>query len=354
VALARWLPWTIVPIAAVIGIGFATAELATRGTRTTEPSRQLSLWLGDPDLDVRLTAPHWLAHTGWVVALVAVVAVLAILHDRRSARVVGAGAVAISVALASAVVATRPIDASDARRIATLLTDPAALDCIDADGLDVCTFPADDDLRRALAAAAAPVAAAAPDGALDGWQVRQTAATDWTQLDPEVVAIAGNPPDDDGILPIEFTGHPLALEGLRLWTGLAATGVFDDHWAPGATKSLRGQARGVLALWLATRAADRESQLDLTSIGTPTRNPRDAGRPWPDACFAGVTPVTWAETDVAAARALLTVPDAEVQRVVHRDWSRFLDRDTTTDDLLAALGLPAVGLEGSTPGPSEC
>jgi hypothetical protein len=35
-------------------------------------------------------------------------------------------------------------------------------------------------------------------------------------------------------------------------------------------------------------------------------------------------------------------------------WERWRDRSTGTDDLLAALGLPPVGVAGSTPGGSGC
>lgn len=353
VALARWLPWTLVPVAAVIAVGFASVELATTGDRVTEPLRQLSTWLGEPEVDVRLTAPHWLAHHLWIVGLVAVVTVLALLRDSRRPAVMGTGLLAVAVAAASAIVATRPIDSDDARRIASVLTDPAQLPCLDAGGLDVCTFVGDEELQRALASAVTPVVAAAPPGVLDGWSVRQTADTDREALDPQVRALLGPPPTDEKVIPIEFTGHPLALQGLRMWAGLTATGALES-WVGNTTLGLRGQARGVVAIWLATRGAPRNVQLALTSLGTPDRAARDASRPWPDTCAAGPAPVRWAATDVAAARRLVELPEAQVQSVVLADWEHLTDRRTSTDDLLVALGLEPTGVSGDTPEASEC
>jgi hypothetical protein len=353
VGLARWTPWTLAPVIAVVAIGVASVELATTGSRTTEPIRQLSTWLGDPGVDVRLTAPHWIAHHVWIAALVALVTVLALLRDRRRPALLGVGLLAAAVAIGAAVAATRHIDASDARRIASLLTDPAGQPCVDANGLAVCTFAEDADLQQVFAGVANDVSARAPTGALRGWAVRQTAGTDRSVLDPEVRALLGPEPDDDGILPIEISGHPLALEGLRLWVGLAATGTLDG-WTRGTTLGVRGQARGVVALWLATRGADPGAQLDLTSLGTPDRAARDGSRPWPDTCAAGPAPVRWAATDVAAARQMVALPEADVRRVVHSEWARLTDRATTTDELLATLGLDPVGVQGDTPAATEC
>lgn len=353
VALARWAPWTLVPVAAVIAVGVASVQLGTSGRNPTEPLRQLSTWLGDPEVDVRLTAPHWLAHHVWIVALVLLVGVLAVVRDRRGPAVLGAGALAVVVAVASGVAATRPIDAGDARRIAALLTDPSLQTCRDAGGLDVCTYEGDDALGAALVDAVRPVAAVAPPGSLDDWSVSHVSGADWSNLDRGVLAITGTePPANERVIPIEFTGHPLALEGFRLWAGLAAVGVLED-WAPGTTLSIRGQARGVLALWLATRGASEATQLRMTSVGTQDSS-RNANRPWPDTCFAGGIPTQWAATDVQAARALLDLPEDTVRSVMVAGWHRWRDRGTRTDDLLAALGLPLVGLAGSTSSGSEC
>ena len=59
-----------------------------------------------------------------------------------------------------------------------------------------------------------------------------------------------------------------------------------------------------------------------------------------------VPPVTWSAQDLAAVRALQALPDTDVTQVLDADWARWIDPSTTTDELLAALGLPAVGDPG--------
>lgn len=352
VALARWLPWTLVPIAAVIAIGFGTAAFATHGTRTTDPRRMLSTFLVDPEVDVRLTAPHWLAHHLWILSLVGVVAVLALLRDRRDARTLAAGAAVVAIAVTTAVMATRPIDAADARRIAALVSDPSALPCRDVGGFAVCTFEGDDALAASFVEAVEPIAAAAAPGALSGWSIQPALSTSWTNLDPQVQQLAGTPPNRDRVLPVEYSGHRYGLEAIRLWAGLAAAGAIGDPTTE-LTTSIRGQARGAIALWLATRGADREVQLALTSNAV-IDSAHDGTRPWPDTCFGGDIPVQWAETDVIAARRMLSLPEADVLAVLHPAWEHFTNRRTTTDELMAALGLDPVGVDGQTSGGSAC
>jgi len=110
-----------------------------------------------------------------------------------------------------------------------------------------------------------------------------------------------------------------------------------------------GQARGVVALWLATRGLDPGASRKLTTAA-PGNGNRDAGGPdsfdrgyvdWPNIC--GTSPVVWSAQDLAAARAIVAAPEAEVKAVVHAGWERWRHPGTGTDELLAALGLPAVG-----------
>jgi hypothetical protein len=53
--------------------------------------------------------------------------------------------------------------------------------------------------------------------------------------------------------------------------------------------------------------------------------------------------VVWSPQDRSAARTVLALPETQVARVVTDGWSRWSDPRTGTDELLAALGLPAVG-----------
>jgi hypothetical protein len=356
VALARWAPWTLVPVAAVIAVGFVSTRLATSGDRLTEPLRQLSTWLNDPDTNLRFTAPHWLAHHLWIVALVGVVATLAVLRDRRRPAVIAAGAVFVLAALASAVVATRPVDTSDARRIAALIDEPEAHQvCVDAAGLPVCAYAGDGALADHFAAEIAPVVAAAPPGALAGWAVRHGWDVDPDDLDPEVRRLLEVDSRDRPIIPISLLGHDAADQGARFWVALTAVGITEDT-TPGSTLNVGHQARGVIAFWLATRGVDAETAAAMTSfVDDPGESGSGGSRPWPDDCYAGPAPVSWALTDLDAARLLIAAPESEITELLHADWDHLTGRGTTTDELLSAAGLgPVTPREGFTRGGQEC
>lgn len=53
--------------------------------------------------------------------------------------------------------------------------------------------------------------------------------------------------------------------------------------------------------------------------------------------------MVWSAQDLAAARALMAMPDADVTRVLAGDWARWTHPTTGTDELMEALGLRGVG-----------
>jgi hypothetical protein len=53
--------------------------------------------------------------------------------------------------------------------------------------------------------------------------------------------------------------------------------------------------------------------------------------------------VVWSGQDLAAARAVLALPQADVARLLGGQWARWSDRASGTDELLRALGLAGVG-----------
>ena len=359
VMLARWLPWTLAPVAAVIAIGFASTRLATAGNRMTEPVRQLSTWLVDPEEYVRFVAPHWMAHHLWVLALVGLVAVFSLIRDERRRVVMLVGAAFSVLAIISAVAATRPIDADDAQRIASLINDPETHQrCTDAGGLPVCTYGTDTELSQHIADAVTPVVLAAPSSALAGWSIRQDTQLERGRLDPEVRRLLAPERDDRQYIPLaKVVSHRAASEGARLWVALTATGVTEDITGP--VLSLDHQARGVVTLWLATRGVDAKTAAAMTSTDAETHDSSNYtqayGRPWPDTCYAGPAPVTWAFTDVDAARLLLTLPEGEVGGLLRSDWDHFTDPATSTNELLEAAGLePVAPRPGSTVGGGGC
>lgn len=360
VMLARWAPWTLVPVAVVIAIGVVSTRLATAGSRRTEPIRQLSTWLSDPEGLVLFTAPHWLAHHLWILALVGLVAVLALLRDERRPHVLLVGAAFGVLALASAVAATRPIDADDATRIASLINDPEAHQhCVDAAGLPVCAYGSDRELTAHIASTITPVVRAAPRGSLAGWSVRQDTQIDRGELDPEVRRLLGPEPKNRRYIPMDkIVQRSDSDQGARFWVALTAVGVTQDL-SEDSVLNLAHQARGVIALWLATRGVDVATAAAMTSTMDAAHDSSnfvtEYSRPWPDICYAGPAPVAWAYTDADAARVLLEVPEQKVLALLHSGWNRLVDPATSTDELLLALDLePVPARSGRTPGGGEC
>jgi hypothetical protein len=373
VALARWAPWMLVPVAAVVAIGFGSTRLATAGDHLTEPLRQLSTWLNEPEEYLPFTAPHWAAHHVWILALVGLVSVLALSRDVRRPRLLPVGACCAAVAVISGVAATRPIDTADAVRIAAMINEPEAHQrCVDAAGLPVCTYGADRERAQHIADVIAPVVRAAPDGALRGWAVRQDTRVEVTKLDPAVRRRLVTPRSDRRYIPMQpAVSRHESDEGARFWVALTATGITEDIASTSravldgtggdldVVYSLNHQARGVVALWLATRGVDAGTAAAMTSSGQGSHDSSNFtvgyARPWPDVCYAGPAPVTWALTDIDAARRLLELPEVTVRDLLHGSWARFTDRATSTDELLAAVGLdPVPPRPGTSHGGGTC
>jgi hypothetical protein len=357
VALARWLPWQVVPIVAVVVVGFLSLGLVDVPDGGSDGRPQLATFTVLDDVDIRFTAPHWLAHHLWLVALAVAVAAFAVLRERSARRlgvaVLGAASI---VAIVTAVLATRPMTNADANRIAALINDPAAHQtCVDV-GIPVCTYAGDHELVDVfagdIAAVLSGVPASEPPPTL---RLRQGVHVDRADLDPAVAALVpAVTAFDDGTVLMSLRDSTANHDAVRFWVALAVTGIQPDpsSIAAGQVADVRGQARGVVAIWLATSGRDGGAARRMSSVDGqgPDDHDHEPWRPWPDPADAGSTPVVWALTDLIAARAVQGLPDAEVAAVVSEQWPTLLDPATTTDDLLAALGLAPVGPpDGSTP-----
>ncbi|MGH9275653.1 MAG: hypothetical protein ACRDZU_13480, partial [Acidimicrobiales bacterium] len=160
--------------------------------------------------------------------------------------------------------------------------------------------------------------------------------------------------DRGQFIPIELLAHPEAEEGARFWVAFTAVGITDDV-TEGSTLSIANQARGVVALWLATRGADAGTAAKMTSFDDDPGQSGSYDRPWPGTCYAGPAPVVWALNDLEAARVLIAAPEAQVTTLLHDQWDRFTDRATSTDELLAAAGLELASPRGGvTRGSQAC
>lgn len=354
-ALARWAPWTPIPIAAVVLVGVASINLATAGDRTTEPIRQLSTWLTEPEVDLRFTAPHWAAHHLWILALVGIVTVVALARDVRRIWVPISLAAFALLATVSAIAATRPIDPADAERIAALINHPDDHQrCVETGEVRVCAYKSSDAVAQHLAKVVDPVTEAVPPGALAGWTIRQGFDIAIEQLDPEVRNRLAPSSADQRVIPLVMSGHSEADQGALLWAALTAVGATEQR-SDALVLSLEGEARGVIALWLAARGVDERTALAMTTFnsGADTTG-ANYYRPWPDSCYAGPTPVIWAATDLDSARLLIAAPDDRIHELLQSDWSHWTNRRTSTAELLEAAGLDPVANRPGRTRTAEC
>ena len=170
-------------------------------------------------------------------------------------------------------------------------------------------------------------------------------------------------------LPVTDVDVDVGLDYTSFWDGFAAARIATGLWAVGlpsvATstselESIAGEAPGVIALWIAAGGLDPEDALEFASAhplqnGDGSLDPISEGMAWPEPCDATPSPVVWSRQDLAAARALLALPEAEVREVLDAEWSTWTDRGTTTAELMDRFGLPSVGTIDEPPaGVWEC
>ena len=340
VALARWIRFGLVPIAAVVGVLFLSTGLSGIGGNGWNPYVQLST---APTIEVPSPVfadrPVW-AHALWIMALTAIVAVVALLRHRRDRPVLLAGGCAVVFALVAGIGATREMPAASAARIADLVSRPEAhQDCVElSDRVKACTFPLHAENLDRIVADTSPVAAALPPEA-GRMTIRQVYDSSVEQLPPEVRRRL--------LLPLEERPREIPMEDFeaRRDLGLFAVGLPttpDDALMPTVAA---GQARGVVALWLSVRGLELDDQLQRSTVPESDSGPDD---PFRRGSLDGVgecsvPSVVWSGQDLAAARLVMGLPEADVRYVINSDWKRWIDPATGTDEFLAAVGLPAGG-----------
>ena len=349
VALGRWVGFALAPVAVVVAIGFASARLVTQGDPGWSPLRLLSTSpLLSETSDLLPDPPAW-SNLGWLIGLTLAVVLVALARDRRNGPVAVGGVIAGVLILASGVAATRPVPAARAARIADLVARPAAhQSCATAGGgVEVCVYSAS-EVRDRVVTEVGPVAAALPASA-----PRITLRQGYDNLvgaPPGVVARlpGGIPARGEGEVRLGFDFSPAERLTPRMQVAFAALGLPAEPDEGDRPAVVAGQARGVVALWLATRGLDPGASRRLTTARGRVND--EAGAPdsfdrgyvdWPDIC--GTSPVVWSAQDLAAARALVAAPEAAVKAVVHGGWDQWRRPGTGTDELLADLGLAAVG-----------
>jgi hypothetical protein len=344
VALGRWVRFGLAPVAAVVAIGIAGIQLNTIGGKGRNPFVPLSTHPAVDGTPPMFTdRPVWW-HLGWIVGLTALVGVAAFARHRRDRPVFIAGTVAVAVALTAGIGATRPLPTAAASRIAAAVARPEAdQQCTVTGPVEICVFPTYRGALQDVTDRVAPIAAVLPVGA-GRFTLRQVYDRNLDELPPEVHRLLTDAdlerPDDE--VPLGFEGQLVELAGTDLALSVVGLPVEpDDDLLPTV---VAGQARGVVALWLATRGLDPDAAAAASTAADPGSADafaRGSVEDVEDPCNAPA--VVWSGQDLTAARAVLALPDEDVARVVGDGWGRWIDPRVGTDELLAALGLDPVG-----------
>ena len=240
--------------------------------------------------------------------------------------------------------ATLPLPTATASRIAAAVAQPEAdQQCTATGPVEICVFPIYRGALEDITNRVAPIAAVLPADA-GRVTLRQVYDRNLDELAPEVRCMLTEPdlerPDDE--VPIGFEGRLVELAGSDLALSVVGLPVEpDDDLMPTV---VAGQARGVVVLWLATRGLDPDDASTASTAAEPGSADaftRGSVEDLEDPCNAPA--VVWSAQDLAAARAVLALPDEDVARIVGDGWERWIDPRVGTDELLAALGLDPVG-----------
>jgi hypothetical protein len=357
VLLARWLPRPAVCLPAIGVTMFMQGKLTDLGPGQ---GRWLSFEVDTLSTfsNIELRPAGW--HLGWLAAWTALVGIAAVARHGASRRL---GAVALGVTVVAAVTGfaqTRPVSAQQADAMADYISRPAAHQtCREQAGVRHCAY---EDLGTHIVDWGPPV---------EGVMTRLPASVRGRHLEvterpnPVVGNSACSPvgllstlpgPVRDRLTPEEVWPadgkvHPGAdtwpcsnssVDGLFLGvqTGAWAVGLPPNPWHRNEHCRAPGQARAAAALWLGAQSTPGAAKAMAL---LPERSGRNAAGEltfddWTDPPAWGVT---WSAGDVAAARALLDRPAADVAAVLSAGWDRFTDPATPTSDLLTAAGLPA-------------
>ena len=360
VALARWLPHPLVAFAALVVLAGVGSAIGGIGNHHWSPTRQLSIWPRFPDHDWAFAIrPSW-SHALYLLALGVLVTIAAVARRRRDRFVALAAVLAIGVAAVAGWIETRPMGSNDAARIAAMVADPVAHStCRELGGLRLCAYADYADIVDLWAEQLSQPFAAVPaerraaefsiiwretsldrlDPAVQRRLDIEALTTDWASDHSSFNGAAG-----DGTDAMEM--NRLAI---GLWAVVLPTQPVDD-----TPCAVGGQARGVVALWVAAQGkSTRDARSFLDGSWSEIDNlDLDIPDSWRGGYLWNVDqtpPVLWSPTDIAAARAVVELDPSAVRELLWSDWTRWTDPATTTDELLIAMHLDPVGAPQTSP-----
>ena len=402
VAAGRWWPrgatGPVILVALAAGQMLMQFQHASGGIGPGKPARWLALWVpmaasGQPARELVARPSRW--HLVYLGALGVVVASVAVLRHRPRVRVavILAGAVAITVLVAA--IEVRGATNDDARRMAELLRHPGRHQvCETRMGVRYCAFPPYRGWIDRWAGAIEPILATVPsDAGVQGIEVTQTLilyGSDAQRVKGLPLAntagqtsYAESADLGSAIRPSSQWGRGSKEGGYQLGIDLVVAAMEvrlprrpqDIRWTPAEIRSVTrhmqppdrkaflattkpgdpmvqcsalGQARAVVALWLAASATDGTRSAFLQDIQTNVQlhhqGPETDVGPWfyPETANAVPMfnfPVQWAEPEATYAKQLLAMPRGSVSEVIRANWARLTDPATSSDDVARLFGL---------------
>lgn len=344
VALGRWARVGLAPLVAVVAVGFVAVGLNGVGGRGWNPLVGLSTAPSIEGPSPVFTDRHVWSHVAWIVGLTIVVSTIAMARDRRDRRIVLLLSGAVLVSTVAGVATTRPMPASSAERIASYVAFPERVQqCATASSrVSVCVFDLHAALLDDIVAEIVPVAVALPSSP-DAMTIRQVYGRDLAQLPPEVRdelprRVPQRPSGEVALASLDDALDPVI--GVRYDLALAAVGLPTTAGPDLMPVVVAGQARGVVAIWLASRGLTRGELRSATTSAVPASSDAFQRGSLELVGECSVPSVVWSAQDLEAARAILALPASEFERVIVGDWQRWVDPRTGTNELLAALELP--------------
>jgi hypothetical protein len=340
VLLGRRVRFALAPFVALAVIALLNLEMWDRGLdgrgwlATGIPSGKVDFIYLEPPVAGRLL---------WIAGLAVLVAGLALATIDRSTTTKLIKSFGAAIALVGLVLTVRPMSDETVDRLTEYVLSPSAHETCRTLTIDVevCTLKPYDDHGVHVAARVTPVAAALPDGVIvTPITMRLLAGEGLDELPSQVQQHIVPTPIPPGTVALPFSHNYGSLDEASFI--LAATAVgFPTGDDAHENLLVDGQARGVIVLWLATAGLSHDSALDLLEPDEYNDNtPSGQGHVWPGTCTATVQ---WAPQDLVAARSLLAVDREAVGGLLAGDWQHWTAPETSTDDLMAALGLPLVG-----------
>ena len=357
VLVARWAPHPMVAPAAIVATIFVQGKLSES---EASPFRWMAFSPEGVGLDDGIAFPgpvDW--HVLFLLGTVAIAAGLAMGRHGFTRRVTTLLVGAVAVSGVAAFAQTRPLSDSAARQQAAALTTPE-LSCELRGGVRYCVEPGyevrfgqwDPPVQAVLSRVPAPVR----DRGLVV-SVREPNVVGNTDCSPTPMLQMVSPRVRALVTPEQVWPTDNAAHPWRYWPWDPGCS-FVDHgtvltvqvgsWAVGLPPAqgaappctASGQARSVLALWLAGQstpgAPDALAEVLRTSegLGSTDTVSFDSNN-WPN------WGVAFAHTDVATALALLERPAGEVGRIVAANWDRLVDPSTPSTELARLTGATA-------------